>query len=50
MQQKYIMAEEDRAQDSSAKYIQYDVIDLLDSVQLKPARIWSIFKPLATDD
>ena len=46
MQQKYIMAEEDRAQDSSAKYIQYDVIDLLDSVQLKPARIWSIFKPL----
>ena len=40
------MAEEDRVKDSSARYIQFDVIDLLDSVQLKPAGILSIFKPL----
>ena len=38
---KIVMAEE-----NAGAYIQYDVIDLLDSVQLKPARIWSIFKPL----
>lgn len=34
------------AEENAGAYIQYDVIDLLDSVQLKPARIWSIFKPL----
>ena len=40
------MAEEDKVKESSGRYVQYDVIDQLDSVQLKPAKIWEIFKPL----
>ena len=34
------------AEENAGTYVQYDVIDMLDSVQLKPVSIWSIFKPL----
>ncbi len=40
------MAEEEKVKKSSGRYVQYDVIDMLDSIQLKPATIWSIFKPI----
>ena len=34
------------ATEDEGRYIQYDVIDKLDSVQLEPARIFEIFKPI----
>ena len=43
---KIIMVQEERISERSGRYVQYDVIDKLDSVQLKPARIWEIFKPI----
>ena len=34
------------AEESAGTYIQYDVIDMLDSVQLKPAKYFEILRPL----